>query len=83
MTRTSPTTYVQLRGYHKRETDKAILFDIREIEGEPLDKPKQEWFPVSQMKSQTYKKDRTMADIDELDELWVSQWIAQQKGFDV
>ena len=70
-------TYTPLKGYHIRETDKAILFEVHEVNGVPISGgPRQLWFPVSQMESQTY--DSKEGD-GELDTLVMSDWIIQQK----
>jgi len=74
MTRTQ--TYVTLQGYKIRETDKAVQFEIHEVAGDPLESPKKEWFPFSQMKSQTYNKTPGSNDFDTIT---VTQWIAEQK----
>lgn len=69
-------TTVVLTGTIKRETAKAILFEIEEMNDQPIKGgTQQEWFPLSQTQSIT----RAAAGSDEYDYLLVSQWIVEQK----
>lgn len=65
-----------LQGYNLGETGKAVKFEIHQINGTPLEHPKSEWFPFSQMKSST----KAAPGSDEFDNLVVSEWICKQKS---
>lgn len=66
-------TYYSLQGSIIRETEKAILFQVEEINGLPIDDSPQEWFPLSQVKSILRS---TNSDLDKIE---VKEWILQQK----
>lgn len=65
---------VILTGYLLRESDKAVQFQVETVDGEPLGKPKTEWFPFSQVESSQITHSP-----NEMDTLTVSQWIVDQK----
>ena len=70
--RSGGTEVVRISGYIRRETEKAILLDIKaghaDMEGE-------EWFPLSQTK-QIFRAEFP-GDLDYLD---ITLWIADKKG---
>jgi hypothetical protein len=82
MTRT-PSPQITLLGYHLRESDKAVLFKVHQVDGEEWtpesgsNKDRDHWFPLSQMSKQVYSRDGTEG---EMDSITVSQWICEQKG---
>jgi hypothetical protein len=41
---------ITIEGTRLRETDKAVQFRIDSIRQEPIDPPKTEWFPFSQVR---------------------------------
>lgn len=67
--------FVGVKGTHLGESAKAVKFSISEINGEPFDPPKMEWFPFSQVE----KIFRDPASTGN-DSLLVSEWIVKQKG---
>jgi hypothetical protein len=82
MTRTTGTQ-ITLMGYHLRETDKAVLFKVHQVDGEEWtpesgsSRDRDHWFPLSQMTKRVYSH---CAKDGEMDSITVSQWICQQKG---
>lgn len=74
MTRATEVVYT-LTGTKVRETDKAILFRADSINDVPLDKSKQEWFPLSQIRKMFHDKNVSGSDY-----IIVSEWILSQKG---
>lgn len=67
--------YVGVKGTHLGESAKAVKFSISEINGEPFDPPKIEWFPFSQ----TEKIFRDKNSVGN-DSLLVTEWVCKQKG---
>ena len=57
-----------------RETEKALLIRVVEIEGEELPVPKEEWFPKTQVTDQ-----RLSDDPEELDKFEAKRWIMEGK----
>jgi hypothetical protein len=73
---------ITIEGTRLRETDKAVQFRIDSIRQEPIDPPKTEWFPFSQVRRSMTDK-HTGEDTDRVsgvDYLVVTEWILQQKG---
>jgi hypothetical protein len=70
-------TWVTCLGYRIRESDKAVLFKVHQVDGEEVEKVADHWFPLSQMKSQVYSHEANDGDMDTIT---VSQWILEQKG---
>ena len=76
-----------LQGYHIRETEKAVLFEVRQINGAPWDpetgaddyRKRQHWFPLSQVKSITHVNTAGESAI-EYDNMQVKEWILSTKG---
>lgn len=69
-----------LKGKAGNETDKAILFSVMSIiypngNEQPLDRPLQGWYPLSHVTKITRNPN-----LDALDEIHVSEWIAEKKG---
>lgn len=68
-----------LHGYIHRQTEKAILFEIIQVNDTPFVPPgtegKKEWFPLSQ--TSTVSQGAEPADYDYI---VVSDWIARTKG---
>lgn len=67
--------YISVVGNHLGESAKAVKFECKEIDGTPLDSPKTEWFPLSQVNK--IFRDPVSQDTDYL---MASQWILEQKG---
>ena len=67
-----------VRGYILRSTDKAIHFEIHEVNGlsviDEYGDPQAEWFPISQITSIT-----KAADPQEQDEIMVKDWLLKTK----
>lgn len=57
------------------ETGKAVKFDTTHISGEPLEKPRTEWFPFSQIEKMFTDPATTGNDT-----LTVKEWILKEKG---
>lgn len=70
------TTYHAVTGYIHRDTDKAIHFEVVEIDGMPVEEVKKEWFPLSQVSKIT----RQAKGSQEMDKIEVSAWILGAKG---
>jgi hypothetical protein len=70
-------TYHALSGYIHRDTDKAIHFEVIEIDGVPVEESKKEWFPLSQCSKIT----RQAKGSQEMDKIEVSAWILSTKGY--
>lgn len=68
-------TYVGIHGTNLGESAKAVKFSINEINGEPFDPPKTEWFPFSQIE-RIFKDPKSTGN----DSLLVTEWICKQKG---
>lgn len=68
-------TFKTVTGNKLGETGKAVRFQILEVSGVPLEHPRTEWFPFSQI-------DKMFTDPNEVgkDYLIVSEWILQEKG---
>ena len=72
--------YRTLQGYAMRETDKAILFEVYQLDGQDIDLTKREmWFPFSQVKSITRPPRGVDGSAIEYDNLTVKEWILKQK----
>lgn len=75
---------VLIEGRIVRETEKAVLFNVRVVNGRSIENPRNEWFPISQMKSRTIaappKDPYQDPEEDELDTMKMSHWICQTKG---
>lgn len=77
MTRTSqPTEYIRLEGSIRRETDKAILFDVHVVDDREFEEHEQRsiWFPVSQMNKIMRNKGM------ERDWIEVAKWLVQKNA---
>ena len=57
---------VELEGYIKAQTDKAILFDYEDVE---------DWIPKSQLESSDALVEETLISIT------IPEWLAKEKGF--
>ena len=68
-------TFKTITGNKLSETAKAVKFEILEVSSIPLEKPRTEWFPFSQI-------DKMSTDPSEMnkDYLIVSDWILSEKG---
>lgn len=66
----------RLSGYKKRETEKAILFEVVEIDDIPTNKDSSMWFPISQISSALYNPPNSQ----DLDWIEVPEWIVEAKG---
>jgi len=73
---TRATVIITLKGTKLRESSKAVLFSISEIRGFPVEPPKSEWFPLSQVS----KMSNDPSQEKHKDTLIVSEWILNQKG---
>ena len=73
-----PNTQVSIAGTKLRESERAVLFQVQEISGTPIDPFKTEWFPFSQVTKMTWNKNPDKM-LDELDTMVVSEWILKQK----
>ena len=67
--------FIGVKGTHLGESSKAVKFAINEINGEPFDPPKIEWFPFSQTE-RIFKDPKSTGN----DSLMVSEWVCKQKG---
>jgi hypothetical protein len=65
-----------LTGIHMAESEKAVQFEVQTIAGKKLDKPQTEWFPFSQVISQT----QAPKESEDLDTLKVKRWILEKKS---
>lgn len=74
----STNTYHSIKGYIKRETDKALLMEVTTVGTVELDTEdvKSHWFPISQI-SKIFRQPPNSHD---LDEIHVAQWILASKG---
>lgn len=76
--RTTRETTHTLHGYIHRQTEKAILFEIIQVNDTPFVPPgtegKKEWFPLSQTSTVSDRNG------DEYDYIVVSDWIARVKN---
>lgn len=76
-----------LQGYHMRETEKAVLFEVHQINGAPWDpesgadntRARQHWFPLSQVKSITHAPKAVEDGTLEYDNIQVKEWILKSK----
>lgn len=68
---------IVLTGTKLRESSKAVLFKITAISNLPIEPPKTEWFPLSQVSRMTYDP---AAEPDSKDTLVVSEWIMKEKS---
>lgn len=77
MTRTNSTPSVvhTLTGSYLYESAKAARFKVDDISGCPLDEPKTEWFPFSQI-TKIMRDSKSVGQ----DTIVVSEWILKQKG---
>ena len=71
----SNKTYITIFGNLHNETGKAIRMTVHKVGETTLDEPKSEWFPFSQVQKMLRNPTE-----DDADELFVSEWILQQKG---
>lgn len=72
--------YHTLQGYAMRETDKAILFEVYQLDGQEINLTRREmWFPFSQVKSITRAAPTTDGNAIEYDNIQVKEWILKQK----
>ena len=76
-----------LQGYHIRETEKAVLFEVHQINGSMYsleqgedEKKRQHWFPLSQVKSITHAAKKNYESALEYDNIQVKEWILSTKG---
>ena len=65
---------ITLTGTHLGESAKAIRFRVTQVGNDPLDPPKCEWFPFSQV-----EKIHTDKNLEGADWIMVSEWICKQK----
>ena len=72
------TTYHSVKGFIKRDTDKALLMEVTTVGTVELDAEdvKSHWFPVSQI-SKIFRQPKNS---QEPDEIHVAQWILASKG---
>ena len=68
-----PSKIYLVLGYSMRETEKAILITVHEIEGETVDEVKNYWFPKTQIVDVKLNDDP-----EELDRFNIKEWILQQ-----
>jgi hypothetical protein len=81
MTRTSTTVYTTLTGFIVAETEKAILFEVREISGSPVADPVREWFPLSQVsKIVRAPKNAEPGSREAMDWILAAEWLCLKKG---
>lgn len=66
------TKHIKCKGTLIKETEKAVLFQFEEIDGEHFEIPIQRWIPLSQV-----EKRLTSPNASE-DEMWVSKWILEK-----
>lgn len=77
---------VLIEGTRIRETEKAILFCVKQVNGRVLPESKNEWFPISQMKSAlTLAPDpedpfNSEEESKAMDWMKMSHWICSTKG---
>lgn len=72
---------IQLHGFIHRETEKAILFEVWQVNGTEIElSDRKLWFPLSQIKSITHGSTKDAGD-DTLDYdcLRAKEWICKQK----
>jgi hypothetical protein len=67
--------YVDVIGTHCGESAKAVKFLVHTVASEPIDPPKSEWFPFSQV-DKIFRDPSTVGQ----DTITVSKWILGQKG---
>lgn len=68
-----PSKIYLVLGYSMRETEKAVLIAVHEIEGETVDEVKNYWFPKTQI------VDSKLSDsADDMDRFNIKEWILQQ-----
>ena len=72
--------YLTLQGFIKRESEKALLFAVHTISGEPADVPEDQWIPKSQCQS-IVPADPEDSELGAYDTIVITEWIAKQKGF--
>lgn len=78
MRTSAPEKFHRLQGYRIRSTEKAILFEVHQVDGNPLTTPGvQHWFPRSQMKSSVYVHKADSG--EEMDMIEVKEWIVKDK----
>lgn len=66
---TSPS-YTSIRGKTLRESERAVLFNVMEISGAPIDPPHSHWFPISRMQKRV-----TNPNADDQDTMMVESWL--------
>lgn len=72
-----------LQGYIHRESDKAILFEVWQVDGKEIDlaaSVRKMWFPLSQVKSVTAAREPDADEVPEYDNIQCKEWILGQKG---
>ena len=73
--REAPTdVLVTITGTHLAESAKAIKFQVLKIDGTPIDPPKTEWFPFSQVRK-IFKNPHATGE----DYLMATEWICKAK----
>lgn len=73
---TDPRIYLVL-GYLVKETEKAMLIEVDTVENNPIDPPKREWFPKSQIVDTKINVD---SNPQEKDRFNIKHWILNEKG---
>lgn len=63
-------SYTSMRGKVIRETEKAVLFNVMEISGAPIEPPASQWFPISRM-----QKRITNPNAEDQDTMMVESWL--------
>lgn len=69
----TPVSYTTLRGTRLRESEKAVLFEVHDISGAPLDKAHQSWFPISRISKSLHDPDKPETDI-----IVVESWLVDK-----
>jgi hypothetical protein len=73
-TKQNPTSTCQ--GYIHKESQKATLFEVIQVNGRPVKEPKSVWFPISRTKSLT----RAAPGSDDYDNITVEDWLIEKNG---
>lgn len=72
-----------LQGYIHRESEKAILFEVWQVDGKEIDLAESQrkmWFPLSQVKSITHAAPANGDSAMEYDNIQCKEWILSKKG---
>ena len=71
-----PSKIYLVLGYLTRETEKAVLINIHEIEGAAVDEVQGHWIPKSQIVDQKLE-DSSSEDFDRFN---IKEWILKERG---